>query len=215
MKKFILLGLLVVSFTLYAQEQAIITEFSGKVEVMQPGKGWSPAVKNLVVSPGTTISTGFNSRAVLDLGSSSVQVKALTRLTLSELLKKEGVVTTNLALRVGGIRAQVKTAEGLDQKFVVKSPLSTAAVRGTEFDMTIDRLNVIIGSIEFSNALEIRRSVMRGEQSAVTANAAPASPEVSLMATTTTSISTTPAGGGEAAKAVKTKLGGDIKITVQ
>jgi hypothetical protein len=96
-----------------AQTQAVVKSFTGKVEVLQ--QAWVPVKAGMKLSMGTTISTGFNSSAVLELGPSVLQVKPLTRLRLNELVAREGTLKTDLFLRVGKVRAEVKTAEGLNR----------------------------------------------------------------------------------------------------
>jgi hypothetical protein len=61
----------------FGQEQAVLREFSGKVEVMPPGKNWEPAARNLVLPTGTIISTGFNSYATVQVGSANLQDKTV------------------------------------------------------------------------------------------------------------------------------------------
>ena len=155
--------LIALLFPLIAQESATISELSGKVEIQTPGGGWTAASVGQQINRGTTVSTGFGAFAVLDLGSSEVQVKQLTRLTLEDLIEEQGNVTTSLFLRVGKVRASVKTGEGLTHDFQLRSPVSTAAVRGTELDYDGFRLLVIEGTVNFFTELS-RRSVDQGEE---------------------------------------------------
>ena len=73
----------------------------------------------------------------LRVGPSEVQVRQLTRMELSQLVAEAGTLTTTINLRVGRLRANVNTAEGLRNDFRVRSPVSTAAVRGTRFDAEV------------------------------------------------------------------------------
>lgn len=214
-KIFFIALILLAAASLFAQQQAILKEFSGKVEILPPGKNWEPAAKNLVVARGATISTGFNSYATLDLGTSRVQVKPLTRMTLAELVKKEGEVTTTLNLRVGRVRAQVDKAEGLQNNFILRSSASTAAVRGTEFEYDAVRIKVIEGLVSFYNAANQGRSVGGGEESSVTGLSAPTGAEEALIATATTTITTTPGDAAAGGTGSKTSLGGTLRVTVR
>ncbi len=132
---------------------ARITDISGKVEIKKSGGSWAAASAGMVINEGTTISTGFKSTAVLDLGSSILEVKALTRMTLEDLIEKEGTVTTNLYLRVGRVNAEVKRDTGLNHDFKLRSAVSTAAVRGTKLSYTGLELTVIEGVVNFYNQL--------------------------------------------------------------
>jgi len=118
----------------------------------------------MTISRGTTISTGFNSRALLDLGNSVLRVQPLTRLRLEELIEKEGSVQTDLFLRVGKVNAQVKSAAGLKQDFKLRGPVSTAAVRGTDFEY--DGFDVVVfdGDVLYLTMLGQGRSYSSGEE---------------------------------------------------
>ena len=134
------------------------------MEILGAQQAWVPVKAGMSLGLGTTISTGFNSTAVLELGSSVLQVKPLTRLRLNELVAREGTVTTDLFLQVGKIRAEVKSAEGLAQDFKVKSPVSTAAVRGTGFEYDGYELYVFEGTVTYTNLTGQSRSYAPGEQ---------------------------------------------------
>jgi hypothetical protein len=176
MKRLCVVSLFLLGLTagLFAQTQAVIREVTGKVEVKAAGAlAWSPARPGQLLGKGSFISTGFNSAAVLVLGSSVLSVKPLTRLQLEELIAREGTVSTSLYLKVGKVSAEVKTAEGLKQDFTVKSPVSTAAVRGTDFEFDGLTVTVISGHVYFSNNLGQQRSVAGGESSSTTGDGPP------------------------------------------
>lgn len=149
--------------SLSAQSQATVREATGKVELQSAGGPWVPARVGAVVSLGTTISTGFNSTAVLDLGGSTLKVNPLTRMRLDQLVEQGGAVKTELFLRVGKVNAEIKTVSGLKQDFRLKSPVSTAAVRGTGFDYDGYGVAVNEGTVYYFNLLEQGRSYGAGE----------------------------------------------------
>ena len=148
---------------LSAQSSAVIKEATGKVEVQAPGGRWESATVGMSISRGTTISTGFGSRALLDLGNAVLNVQPLTRLRLEELIQKEGTVQTDLFLRVGKVKAEVKSAAGLQQDFKLRSPVSTAAVRGTEFDYSGYDIVVMNGEVIYQTSRGQQRSYSSGE----------------------------------------------------
>jgi hypothetical protein len=117
----------------------------------------------MTISRGTTISTGFGARALLDLGNAVLKVEPLTRLRLEELIEREGTVQTDLFLRVGKVKAEVKTVTGLQQDFKLRSPVSTAAVRGTNFGY--DGFDVVVfdGDVLYLTLLGQRRSYSSDE----------------------------------------------------
>jgi hypothetical protein len=148
---------------LLAQSSAIFKEISGKVEVQAPGGRWTGASVGMTISRGTTISTGFGSRALLDLGNAVLDVQPLTRLRLEELIEKEGTIQTDLFLRVGKVKAEVKSVSGLQQDFKLRSPVSTAAVRGTEFVYSGYDVVVINGEVFYQTARGQQRTYSSGE----------------------------------------------------
>ena len=152
MKAFILMATaaLLISPAVFSQSQATLTEPTGKVEVKAPGGNWTAAAVGTKVAMGASISTGFSSSALLDLGTSTLRVAPLTRMQLVDLVARQGSVSTSLFLKVGKVHAEVKKVEGLRQSFTLKSPQATAAVRGTEFDFDGLTVNVINGVVQFS-----------------------------------------------------------------
>lgn len=182
MKKLIITTAFVFLLTapLFSQLQAVIKEVSGKVEIKAPAKGWESATEGMEISKGTIISTGFKSQALLDLGSSNLYVKQLTRMSLDELTQQKGIVTTGLFLRVGKVRAQVKTTAGLQHNFTLKSPISTAAVRGTALEYTGPKLKVYgdgESAVILTNLFNQSRTVRGGESSETSGSSRPENTE--------------------------------------
>ncbi len=193
MKKYLALAvMLLVAGALFAQEQAILKDVSGKVEVQLPGRPWAPAARNQAVPQNASISTGFNSHATLELISSTVRVKPLTRMTITELVKKEGKAVTTLDLRVGRLNARVDKAEGLEHDFKLRSPVSTAAVRGTELDFSRGKTIMFAGNSRVTNKLGQGRSLGEGEKTKTSGNDKPKGGEDGYKNETTTVIVTVP-----------------------
>ena len=160
--------LLIVGFSLYSLDGRI-TAVRGKVEVRSGFGSWRTARVGDVLPQGGSISTGFNSRAEINLGSSVLQVSQLTRMTLEELAEEQGTRTTSLNLKVGKVRAEIKTTKGISHNFKLKSSVSTAAVRGTAFTYDGEMLEEITdGSVSLQNKAGQSRSVGVGEESQVT-----------------------------------------------
>ena len=142
---------LLVLFTIIALPLAAVdvtvVSVSGSVEIRPPGGVWSPAEVNQVVSTMATISTGFNSRAVLRLGESDLFVQPLTRLAIGDV-EQAGEVTRSLSLQSGKVRAQVRSTRGRVD-FRISTPVATAAVRGTELVVTPMRVDVKDGLVQY------------------------------------------------------------------
>ena len=157
-----------------AQSRAVLTGISGKVEIQNPGQTlWQPATEGMEVPVKATISTGFDGRAVLKLGASTVAVRPLTRLRIDELTSQNNVTKTSLAMPVGRIRAEVKSADGSKNDFTVKSALSTAAVRGTGFETDGVHLTCFESSVYFVSQSGIGINVHSGESGETSGGGAP------------------------------------------
>ena len=166
--------------------EATVKSLTGKVEIQESGASeWKTAVQGQKIEPGTIISTGFNSNAVLNLGSSEIFIKPLTRISINELMETGSVVKTDLNLKLGKVTADVKTTEGLKNDFTLRTPVSTAAVRGTNFTAGVNSLQVSQGKVAYSNNAGQTRTVSAGSSSSV--------------GTVGSSAATTPESAGEAA----------------
>jgi hypothetical protein len=128
---------------------AKLQSLKGKVEVKVVGGAWVAATEGQVLNPADTLSTGFDSSAVVVMDKTTVQVKPLTRMTIDKLVEDGGTVKTSTFLRVGNVSVSVKSAEGVKQDFKVQSPYSTASVRGTEFEYDGLSLKVKEGIVAF------------------------------------------------------------------
>jgi hypothetical protein len=168
MKRLLVVFLLLMTLAgaLSAQLKATITGVTGKVEIKAGDTAaWRTARVGMVITKGSFVSTGFDSTAVLEIGQSVVRVRPLTRMKLEDLVQKGGAVSTTLSLNVGRVRAEVKTVTGVSQDFKLKGPVSTAAVRGTEFEFDGFTVKVANGVVEFVNDLNQKRDVAGGEDS--------------------------------------------------
>lgn len=174
---FVVLFAAITSTIAGAQDVVTIVDTSGRVEVLEPGAAWREAEVGMQISTGSTISTGFQSSAVLQAGEASLEVKPLTRMRVDELVTRGGVQNTDLFLRVGRVRAEVRSAEGLRHDFQLRSPVSTAAVRGTTFEYSGTELEVTDGEVSYSNKYGTPTVVSQGEKSKTSGTNTPSSGE--------------------------------------
>lgn len=205
--------IIVIMIPAFAQN-AVVKEVTGKVQLLAPGGSWTNAAAGNLVTQGTVISTGFGSSAVLDLGTSQVQVKQLTRMRLDELLRTQTSATTSLFLTVGEVHANVDNSLSITQKFTLKSPVSTAAVRGTIFDFGPYRLRVDRGLVHFSNEHGIGREVAVGETSEWNGPYVPGSAEEFAQAQASTKTSTNAGGEGSEGGRSENRTTGSLAVTV-
>jgi hypothetical protein len=186
-----LLALLVASGEAGAQSRAVLSTVTGKVEIQMPGEtAWTPATAGMEVPLKATISTGFNGRAVLQIGASTVNVGPVTRLRLDELSTQNNVVKTNLSMPVGRIRAEVKSTGGAKNDFTVRSPLSTASVRGTGFETDGVAVRVYESIVAFLSQSGISANVSAGESGFVAGGGSPSGGAGQLEAQTGVESST-------------------------
>ncbi|MDC7227355.1 MAG: FecR domain-containing protein [Spirochaetales bacterium] len=223
-KLLIILVVLLAALPLFA-ENAVVKETSGRVEIQLPGSSWQTASVGDSLPKGASISTGFGASAVLDVGASTLTVDALTRMKLEELIESQGAQTTGLFLRVGKVKAEVKRDQNLSHDFRLRSPSSTAAVRGTEFTFDGNSVKVSKGVVALISA-SIDREVLvaAGESCTVSGSGKPNSPLAEKLKESTTQgnlekkeNSTAQNGsfqGGNAGGAPAVDLYGDISITV-
>jgi hypothetical protein len=137
----------------FGQTTAVVRELTGTVEIKVPGgTGWEPARQGQGMSGDTLISTGFKSFAVIELGNSTLMVHPLTRLSITELFLEGKNDKVRLELRAGRIRAEVKPPAGGGLSFSVRSPIATASVRGTVFELDTVNVSVSEGTVEFAGA---------------------------------------------------------------
>lgn len=149
MKTILFITALFIFFALpLAALDVTVVSVSGSVEIKPPGGAWAPAEIDQIVSSQAMISTGFNSRAVLRLGESDLFVQALTRLAIDEVEQTGEVTRSSLSLQSGRVRAQVRSTRGRVD-FRVSTPVATAAVRGTEFVLSPEKLEVKDGVVQF------------------------------------------------------------------
>ena len=149
---FFILLIMLLTVSVFAQT-ASVQRVAGKVELMKPGGRWAAVAAGDSFPIGATISTGFRSSAVLLVSDSEITVLPLTRMAVEDLVETQSTVTTSLNLHTGKVRAQVRTTGGRTTDFKLRSPVSTASVRGTEFLFDGFRLDVIEGAVLFLNAV--------------------------------------------------------------
>lgn len=140
MKKLICLFLfsfLIGTFSFASNEVAIVNSVVGKVEI-QLNDNWVQIKNGDILTSGTVISTGFRSSAVLYIGKSLIEVRALTRLTIEEIVEQNQNYNTTMFLDAGNIKADIKKSDNKRVGFKVRTSVATASVRGTSGEIYSD-----------------------------------------------------------------------------
>ena len=139
----------VIGAAVFAQN-GVIKELTGTVELKKPGSEvYVPAKAGDTLSKSTLISTGFKSTALIQVGSTQLTVRPLTRLTLTEIAAASEAETVNVNLQAGRVRVDVKPPAGTKASSTVTSPSATASVRGTSFEFDTRNLFVDNGTVSF------------------------------------------------------------------
>ena len=174
------------------QTEAVLVSVEGKVETRPEGGSWQQASEGDTIARGTTVSTGFDGSADIELGDSVIQVDSLTRLTLEQLVRQADTVTTRVFMDVGEVEAEVQGAEGLSNDFEVRSTQATAAVRGTVFQFNGRSVSVSEGQVWLGNQVGLGVVVSQSQQSSTSGSAPPGDPEQETSQAFDVSTSTDP-----------------------
>jgi len=143
---FLLLGLCLCVFA----QNGIIKQVSGTVELKLAGEtAYIPAKAGDTVSENTVISTGFKSFALIEIGGTTINVRPITRLTLTEIRALDKEESLQMHLRTGSIKVDVNPPAGRRASTTVQSPMATASVRGTSFYFNTSNLHVTQGTVLF------------------------------------------------------------------
>jgi hypothetical protein len=168
MKKLLFVTIFILA-SLYAYSQdAFIDQLTGTVEIKQPKENsFKAAAKGEKIFQETVISTSFKSFAVVKIGSTTITIRPLTTLSLTEIQKQEKVETINVNLQAGRVRVDVKPPAGTKAATTLTSPSSVASVRGTSFELDTHNLYVNEGSVSFIGNKGQTILVRAGENSRV------------------------------------------------
>jgi hypothetical protein len=178
MKKILLTALLLTAAAFAALAQTgTIRELTGDVQLKQPGSNdFVAATAGDKVSQSTIVSTGFRSTAVVEIGSTVITVRPLTRLSLAEIQGSSGTESLNVNLQTGRVRVDVNPPAGTKASTTVQGPSATASVRGTSFEFDTVNLSVNEGTVAFSGITGPATMVSAGESSYVAVNTMPTDP---------------------------------------
>jgi hypothetical protein len=176
MKKYVLFLMFISLAALLTAQSVTVGHVSGKVELQQPGMGWQTASAGMTIPSNSKISTGFASEAVVVMDNANITVRPLTRMTLEEFSSSGDTTTTKLFLGSGRIRTDVKKSERRINDFQVRSPVATAAVRGTSFTFDGLRIEVQEGNVDFYGKTGAKVSVPEGSSSHASEEGGPVSP---------------------------------------
>jgi len=161
-KAFFALVLMLVALSVFAQN-GVMKELSGQVELKSASSAAFVAAKaGDIVNQDTVVSTGFKSAALIEVGSTVIAVRPLTRLTLTEIRASSGSESLNVSLQSGRVRVDVNPPAGAKASMTVSSPSATASVRGTSFEFDTRNLHVISGNVIFKGIKGVSTLITAG-----------------------------------------------------
>jgi len=152
--KLIVIIFLGLSFGVFAQitdnRSSVIRELNGTVELRSDGASdFVHARVGDLVTEHTTISTGFRSMALLEVGSAIITIRPLTNLTLTQIISAHGTEILNINMQTGRMQVDVNPPLGTRASLRVISPSAVASVRGTSFEFDTRNLSVSNGTVHF------------------------------------------------------------------
>ena len=150
MKKTVLALLMIFAALSVFAQNGVLRELSGTVELKNAGSS-SFVAANVgdQVAQDTIISTGFKSTALVEIGSTQIAVRPLTRLTLTEIRSSSGAETLNVNLAAGRVKVDVNPPAGTRASTSVTSPSATASVRGTSLLMDLLNCRTLEGTVDY------------------------------------------------------------------
>jgi FecR protein len=144
---------------------ATVSDFKGKVGIQLPGQAFTDPSRGEALPPETTVNTD-EGRLLLRLSDGSdVLVRPHTRLLIKE---PEASAWRYLQLLVGRIHTQIQKHLGGTPPVQIGTPSAVISVRGTRFDVEVDRRGFTEVDVE-EGVVELNSAAGRGEGVLITA----------------------------------------------
>jgi len=151
-----------------------VSKSSGNVWLMTTGAQHASLGARVQLKPGDSIRTGSNGRVLLERGKESILITPNSALTIPAT--QTDPASTTIIQQSGSIQLQVEKRNV--RNFEVETPFLVAAVKGTEFTVTVNKLDASVqvsgGSVEvttsrpattrWSRLARPRRSRARGRE---------------------------------------------------
>lgn len=165
-------------------EKVTLSNLSRKVEAQLDRGIWQNARNDMKLATGDKIHTGFKAGVTLTFPDGSrLLVGGMTLLELTNVSRgPAGGVKVMLRLRLGDVTAQVNRSLGARGDFEIKTPTTTASVRGTKFSVAHDGTATTVAVTESSVEVKANNgtSVLVSAGAEVRATAAGLTPPVPI-----------------------------------
>jgi len=144
---------------------ATISDFKGKVSIQLPAQAFTAPVRGEVLPPDTTVNTD-EGRLLLKLSDGSdVLVRPHTKLLLKQ---PEASGWKYFQIMIGRVRTQIQKRMGGSPAFQIGTPSAVISVRGTKFDVEVDRRGFTEVDVD-EGVVELEAVTGRGESVLITA----------------------------------------------
>jgi hypothetical protein len=154
MKKTVCAIFMILAGTNIFAQSGVIKEITGQVELKAPGSTSFVAAKaGDILAEDTIISTDFKSVALIEVGSATLTVRPLTRLTLTEIRASAETEILSVNLQAGRVRVDLNPPAGLKASASVSSNVASASARGTSFEFDTRNLQVTEGNVIFRGTI--------------------------------------------------------------
>ncbi|MCL2069789.1 MAG: FecR family protein [Treponema sp.] len=163
----IIFSLLIFTCYLLPAQTGVIRELTGTVEISAAGGAFVPAAIGAVLAQNAVISTGFRSSALIEVGSTFLAVRPLSRMTLTEISSMAGTETLGVNLQAGRVRVEINPPPGTRSSMEIISPMAVASVRGTSFDFDTRNLYVHSGNVIFKGTRSQGTPIGAGSSSSI------------------------------------------------
>jgi hypothetical protein len=131
------------SFKIYAQSGAVearVTSVSGAATLSGNGRNGTKLARGTILAPGHEIDTRGGGRVVIDLSDGSqVVILPGSRLVFGDY-RNANSLRELLQITLGRIRVKINHFKNKPNPYRIKSPTASIAVRGTEFEVTVEPL---------------------------------------------------------------------------
>jgi hypothetical protein len=144
---------------------ATISDFKGKVSIQLPAQAFTMPIRGEVLPPDTTVSTD-DGRLLLKLSDGSdILVRPHTKLVLKQ---PESNGWKYFQMLIGRVRTSIQKRMGGSPAFQIGTPSAVISVRGTKFDVEVDRRGFTEVDVD-EGTVELEGLAGRGESVMITA----------------------------------------------
>jgi len=139
-----ILGLSVGVRPAHAQEQreVIVEKVEGRVLLQEQDRGpWVPLLEGMKLKTSDRVKTAADSNADLlikGMTDARVNIRPDTLVQLSELKQEADGDQTELNLSIGSVLVMAEKLKG-ESRFEIRNPNSIVGIRGTEFEVVVQR----------------------------------------------------------------------------